>query len=85
MRSPRKEGDNPEWVDRYAPRSLDELVGNASSVKKLSEWLRDWDNVVFRGIQRLEDCSLLGSTLSETSYFVHTYAGNIEILPRSSK
>lgn len=37
------------WVDRYAPQGLDDLLGNASAVKKLVDWLRDWDDVVFRG------------------------------------
>lgn len=38
-----------QWVDSHAPRSFGELVGNASAVKKLTEWLRDWDDVVLRG------------------------------------
>ncbi|CAE8736092.1 unnamed protein product, partial [Polarella glacialis] len=37
------------WVDAYAPHSFDELVGNASVVRKLTEWLRDWDDVVLKG------------------------------------
>eukprot|EP00811_Abedinium_folium_P028811 NODE_448_length_3040_cov_8.023687.p1 GENE.NODE_448_length_3040_cov_8.023687~~NODE_448_length_3040_cov_8.023687.p1 ORF type:complete len:918 (+),score=340.15 NODE_448_length_3040_cov_8.023687:357-2756(+) len=37
------------WVDSYAPTNFGDLVGNASSVRKLSEWLRDWDDVVLRG------------------------------------
>eukprot|EP00927_Polykrikos_kofoidii_P025070 TRINITY_DN22610_c0_g1_i1.p1 TRINITY_DN22610_c0_g1~~TRINITY_DN22610_c0_g1_i1.p1 ORF type:complete len:887 (+),score=159.86 TRINITY_DN22610_c0_g1_i1:72-2732(+) len=37
------------WVDRYAPQRIEDLLGNASSVKKLAEWLRDWDDVVLRG------------------------------------
>mmetsp|Transcript_45214 Transcript_45214/g.105447 ORF Transcript_45214/g.105447 Transcript_45214/m.105447 type:complete len:798 (-) Transcript_45214:101-2494(-) len=37
------------WVDHFAPKSLDQLVGNASAVRKLTEWLRDWDNVVLKG------------------------------------
>jgi len=37
------------WVDAHAPQGFGELVGGASIVKKISEWLRDWDDVVFRG------------------------------------
>ncbi|OLP88530.1 Replication factor C subunit 1 [Symbiodinium microadriaticum] len=37
------------WVDHFAPKSLDQLVGNASIVRKLTEWLRDWDDVVLKG------------------------------------
>jgi len=37
------------WVDAHAPASFGELVGNASVVRKLSEWLRSWDDVVLRG------------------------------------
>lgn len=40
---------NPAWVDSHAPRGFNELVGNTSIVRKLSEWLRDWDDVVLRG------------------------------------
>jgi len=37
------------WVERHKPEALDELLGNANGVKKLSTWLRDWDDVVLRG------------------------------------
>ncbi|CAK0853822.1 unnamed protein product [Prorocentrum cordatum] len=37
------------WVDSHAPRQLGDLVGNAAQVRKLAEWLRDWDDVVLRG------------------------------------
>nr|QDO16432.1 replication factor C subunit 1 [Crypthecodinium cohnii] len=37
------------WVERHKPGLLSDLLGNASGVKKLSTWLRDWDDVVLRG------------------------------------
>lgn len=37
------------WVDSYAPRNFADLVGNGSVVRKISEWLRDWDDVVLKG------------------------------------
>eukprot|EP00930_Biecheleria_cincta_P057818 TRINITY_DN43691_c0_g1_i1.p1 TRINITY_DN43691_c0_g1~~TRINITY_DN43691_c0_g1_i1.p1 ORF type:complete len:802 (+),score=151.20 TRINITY_DN43691_c0_g1_i1:104-2509(+) len=37
------------WVDKFAPKGFDEIVGNASLAKKLTEWLRDWDDVVLKG------------------------------------
>ena len=39
----------PQWVDTYAPRGMQDLVGNGSVIKKLTEWLRDWDAVVLKG------------------------------------
>eukprot|EP00928_Gymnodinium_smaydae_P079059 TRINITY_DN63080_c0_g1_i1.p1 TRINITY_DN63080_c0_g1~~TRINITY_DN63080_c0_g1_i1.p1 ORF type:complete len:606 (+),score=129.93 TRINITY_DN63080_c0_g1_i1:64-1881(+) len=37
------------WVDRHKPRHLGEVIGNTDQVRKLAEWLRDWDDVVLRG------------------------------------
>lgn len=37
------------WVERHRPHGLNDLLGNAGAVKKLSTWLRDWDDVVLRG------------------------------------
>lgn len=37
------------WVDKFAPTGFDEIVGNSSIAKKLTEWLRDWDDVVLKG------------------------------------
>lgn len=33
------------WVDKYKPKSGAELIGSADLVKKLSNWLRNWDAV----------------------------------------
>ncbi|CAK0811396.1 unnamed protein product [Prorocentrum cordatum] len=41
--------EHSNWVDAHAPRSLGDLVGNAAPVRKLAEWLRDWDHVVLKG------------------------------------
>lgn len=37
------------WVDTHAPRKLDELIGQNAVVRKLSEWLQDWESVVLKG------------------------------------
>jgi replication factor C subunit 1 len=37
------------WVDTHAPKDFGDLIGNANVVRKLSEWLRDWDSVVLKG------------------------------------
>lgn len=31
------------WVDKYKPQSLKEICGNNSNVKRLVEWLSDWE------------------------------------------
>jgi len=41
------------WVDSHAPKSFGEVLGNASVVRKLTEWLRDWDDVVLRGKKKM--------------------------------
>lgn len=41
------------WVDSHAPKSFGEVLGNASVVRKLTEWLRDWDDVVLRGRKKM--------------------------------
>jgi len=37
------------WSERYRPRHLGQVVGNTEQVRKLAEWLRDWDDVVLHG------------------------------------
>ncbi|CAD7925639.1 unnamed protein product [Amoebophrya sp. A25] len=44
-----KQGGHIPWVVKYAPKSVDELQGHQTQVRKLSEWLRDWDEVVLNG------------------------------------
>ena len=44
-----KSKDDVPWADRHKPRHLGEVVGNTDQIRKLAEWLRDWDDVVLRG------------------------------------
>ncbi|CAD7928417.1 unnamed protein product [Amoebophrya sp. A120] len=44
-----KPNEHIPWVLKYAPKSVDDLQGHQTQVKKLREWLRDWDDVVLRG------------------------------------
>jgi len=37
------------WVDLHAPRHLGEVLGHTDQVRKLAEWLRDFDDVVLHG------------------------------------
>jgi replication factor C subunit 1 len=37
-------GVNDLWVDKYKPLSSGEILGNAESVKKLTTWLRTWED-----------------------------------------
>eukprot|EP00405_Crypthecodinium_cohnii_P045267 CAMPEP_0206579160 /NCGR_PEP_ID=MMETSP0325_2-20121206/32390_1 /ASSEMBLY_ACC=CAM_ASM_000347 /TAXON_ID=2866 /ORGANISM="Crypthecodinium cohnii, Strain Seligo" /LENGTH=922 /DNA_ID=CAMNT_0054084931 /DNA_START=50 /DNA_END=2818 /DNA_ORIENTATION=+ len=51
-KGPASEQDGPirrNWVDAYAPKSMDEVVTTGGVVRKLTEWLRDWDDVVLKG------------------------------------
>lgn len=43
------------WVDKYAPRTTAEIVGNSEIVKSLTEWARDWHEVVIRGNKKRVD------------------------------
>eukprot|EP00933_Yihiella_yeosuensis_P070276 TRINITY_DN7801_c0_g1_i2.p1 TRINITY_DN7801_c0_g1~~TRINITY_DN7801_c0_g1_i2.p1 ORF type:complete len:641 (-),score=143.03 TRINITY_DN7801_c0_g1_i2:139-2025(-) len=38
-----------QWSERHKPRHLGEVVGNTDQVRKIAEWLRDWDEVVLKG------------------------------------
>mmetsp|Transcript_26481 Transcript_26481/g.61764 ORF Transcript_26481/g.61764 Transcript_26481/m.61764 type:complete len:633 (+) Transcript_26481:51-1949(+) len=37
------------WVDLHAPKHLGEVMGHTDQVRKLAEWLRDFDDVVLHG------------------------------------
>uniref|UniRef100_A0A7S1PNU6 AAA+ ATPase domain-containing protein n=1 Tax=Alexandrium catenella TaxID=2925 RepID=A0A7S1PNU6_ALECA len=37
------------WAERHRPRHLGQVVGNTDQVRKLAEWLRDWDDVCLKG------------------------------------
>ncbi|CAM9787308.1 unnamed protein product, partial [Choristocarpus tenellus] len=32
-----------QWVDKYKPRALEDLIGHGGQVKKLKVWLENWD------------------------------------------
>mmetsp|Transcript_25065 Transcript_25065/g.58326 ORF Transcript_25065/g.58326 Transcript_25065/m.58326 type:complete len:450 (-) Transcript_25065:647-1996(-) len=46
------------WAERHRPKHLGQVVGNTDQVRKLAEWLRDWDDVVLKGktkVQQVEE------------------------------
>lgn len=45
----RDEVGNEMWTEVYAPRSVQDLVGNQGVIDNLYEWLRDWDDVNVKG------------------------------------
>ena len=36
------------WTEVYKPVTLKQIVGNQGVVRQLTEWLRDWEDVVMR-------------------------------------
>ncbi len=44
------------WVEKYAPNSLNDLVGNKGVIDSLYEWLKDWDDVIFKGLKKQVFC-----------------------------
>ena len=43
------EDRNMLWTSKYAPSSLEDVIGNNQAVQKLLEWLQDWESVVLKG------------------------------------
>ena len=43
---------NELWADKYAPKTAHQLIGNQGNIKKLEQWLKDWDDVVLRGMKK---------------------------------
>jgi len=37
------------WTHKYAPQNLGQLIGNNDSIKKIADWLKDWNTVVLKG------------------------------------
>ena len=37
------------WTHKYAPQNLTELIGNNDCVKKIADWLQDWNKVILKG------------------------------------
>lgn len=44
--------DNALWTVKYAPQTMKDLVGNASSIAKLQAWLRDWQKSLACGFKK---------------------------------
>ena len=40
------------WTDIYHPKSTEDIIGNQTVVKKLTDWLNNWDDVVINGNKR---------------------------------
>jgi len=34
--------DSLLWVDKYKPKSVNEIIGNKTNIDKIRDWLRDW-------------------------------------------
>lgn len=37
------------WTHKYAPQNLTQLIGNNDCVKKIADWLQDWNKVILKG------------------------------------
>jgi replication factor C subunit 1 len=37
------------WTEKYAPRTVKEIIGNKGVIDKLREWIKSWDDVVIYG------------------------------------
>lgn len=37
------------WVDIFSPKKLEDFLGNQAPIRKLADWLQDWEDVVLRG------------------------------------
>mmetsp|Transcript_120704 Transcript_120704/g.341330 ORF Transcript_120704/g.341330 Transcript_120704/m.341330 type:complete len:617 (+) Transcript_120704:109-1959(+) len=42
-------GPDVPWSETHRPKHLGQVIGNTDQVRKLAEWLRDWDDVVLHG------------------------------------
>jgi replication factor C subunit 1 len=45
VKNPKQVSGNDLWVDKYKPRSPVDLVGHTETIRKLSEWLKSWNDV----------------------------------------
>jgi len=44
------------WSERHRPKHLGQVIGNTDNVRKLAEWLRDWDDVCLKGkLKEIQD------------------------------
>ena len=37
------------WIDKHAPKSSRDLIGNIKQISLVKEWLNDWDDVILNG------------------------------------
>lgn len=44
--------DGRLWTEKYAPKTLKDVIGNAQAVEKLVNWVKDWEIVVLKGIKK---------------------------------
>jgi len=44
--------DGRLWVEKYSPKTLKDVIGNAQAVEKLVNWVKDWEIVVLKGIKK---------------------------------
>lgn len=43
------------WVDKYAPQSTSDIIGNNAIIAKLIEWIHDWEDVILKGNKKKVD------------------------------
>ena len=43
---PNSQQSSSLWVDKYKPRCLSDLIGNTQIIKRLQDWLEDWESVI---------------------------------------
>ena len=44
-----RDTDCKNWVDKYAPKSSRDLIGNSANINCFRNWLSDWDDVILNG------------------------------------
>lgn len=44
--------DMSMWTEKYAPQSLQDVIGNQPAVEKLVAWVKDWESVVLKGSKK---------------------------------
>ena len=42
------------WTTKYAPKSIEDIIGNNASINNLESWLDDWDDVVIHKTKKHE-------------------------------
>ena len=40
------------WVDKYAPKCQNDLAGNRTVIENFEKWLRDWNDVILKGMKK---------------------------------